>query len=250
MRFGFVALAIAFASVALGGCNVDVSVGVDARRDGTGEVRVAAVLDADAARTIGDLDERLRTDDLRDAGWTVGEPDERSDGSVELVATHPFDDEQEVAALVTDVAGDPGPLEGFVVRQARDFFRTETTFAGNVDLVRGIESFSDERLAQSLGGSPLGISVDELERRLGASVDRVFGLQVAARLPGALDSNAPTETGNGAVWSPKLGDQLRLEASATQWNVRNIGLLAVAVVSGLAALGTALARARVRRVSR
>jgi hypothetical protein len=241
-------LLVALALVACGACKLDVAVAVDTRADGRGDVQVTAVLDREAARMMGDVDERLRTADLRRAGWEVDAPEVRSDGSVEVVVRHGFAGPGDAQRVLADVAGDGGPFRGFVVRQRHTFWRTTTSFAGTVDLGKGIEAFADTELARQLGGGPaLGVPVDQLERRLGGPVDRLFGLQVSVRLPGKVEeSNAPTEGAGGAVWSPKLGEQASLQATAAQWNARNIALLAVAVAAALAAVGVAAVR-RLRR---
>lgn len=213
-----------------GACKLDVAVGVDAKADGSGEVRVTAVLDRDAARMVGDVGERLRTGDLEEAGWRVERPEVRTDGSVVVVARHPFDGPEGAAHALGELGGEDGPFKGFAIRQQHSFWRTTTSFSGNVDLARGVDAFADSELATRLGaggeGQALGVPVDQLERRLGASLDRLLGLQVAVKLPGRVESNAPAATDNGAVWAPKLGEQVTLEASAEQWNVRNIGLAA------------------------
>jgi len=61
-----------------------------------------------------------------------------------------------------------------------------------------------------------------LEKRFGAPVDHLLGLQVAVRLPGKVTANAPTGTDHGAVWAPSLGEDTVLEAHAEHWNVRNL----------------------------
>jgi hypothetical protein len=245
-------VAAALALVVFGACKVDVSVGVNARADGSGEVRVTAVLDEDAAKRVEAAGATLRTEDLEAAGWTVDEPETAKDGSVTHVVRHRFETTREAERILAQLGADnsdtgsEAPLRDFVVTQKRSFFRTETSFRGTVDLARGAEAFSDARLQETLDGQPLGVPVEQLERQLGASFDRIFGLQVAVRLPGDVESNAPTETDNGAVWAPKLGERVDLAADAARWNVRNIALLVVSVVAALA-LGAVLL---VRRLSR
>jgi len=217
-------------------------VGVDADADGTGRVRAAAVLDADAVDELvgeaaGDPAEsdpatRIKVDDLRAAGWTVTGPEPTDDGGLEVVATHRFGDAAEARRLVAEVAGDPGPFRDVSLRQTRSFFKTRTDFAGTVDLDAGLGAFTDPDLRTALEATdeaPLGVTTAQLEAKLGEAIDRMFGLQVAVRLPGRVTSNAPTETDNGAVWAPSLGEEVVLEASSERWNVANI----VALVAGL-----------------
>ena len=241
-------MALAAAAVALtGACRVDVSVGIDAEADGTGRVRAAALLDDEAVdRLVGeaagdpatsDPATRIKVDDLRSAGWTVTGPRPTDDGGLEVVATHPFDDVAEARRLLSEIAGDPGPFRDVTLRQDRGFFKTTTAFEGTVDLAAGLGSFTDPELREALEATdeaPLGVTQAQLEQRLGEAIERMFGLQVAVRLPGRVASNAPTETGNGAVWAPSLGEEVVLEASSERWNVANVVAALVAILGGLA----------------
>jgi hypothetical protein len=222
VRRRLAAVLLAVAAVACtGACRVDVSVGLDARADGGGQVQITA-----------------RLDDLRDAGWRIEGPTPQDDGGLEVVATHPFDDDEEAEALLEDV----GALQDFDLEQERSFFTTTTKVHGTVDLQEGLGTFTDPDLEQALGATPeapLGVGIAALEKRFGAPIDRLLGLQLAARLPGDLDAdetNAPTIAGRTAVWSPALGSRLTVEAQSHRWNVRNVVLLAITVVAGLATL--------------
>lgn len=191
--------------------------------------------------------DRIRLDDLRDAGWEVDGPTEQDDGGLVIVATHAFATAEEAEALVGDLAGDPGPLRRFEVTQERSFLKTRTDFRGTVDLQAGLGAFTDPDLQAALGATPeapLGVSTAALETRLGATLDRLFGLQVAVRLPGDVESNAPTETADGAVWAPRLGEEVVLEASAERWNVANLAGASATAASGLALAAVAGARWR------
>ncbi|HUP86349.1 MAG TPA: hypothetical protein VM143_11840 [Acidimicrobiales bacterium] len=234
----FLAVAVAVAT-ATSACRVDVSVGIDSNADGGGEVRAQARLDGGAVNQLGGPDpaERIRLDDLRAAGWDVEGPTRQDDGALQIVATHGYATEREAEALVADLGGDPGPLRDFAVHQHRTFLRTTTDFTGTVDLEAGLGAFTDPDLQEALGSTadaPLGVTSAALEKRLGAALDRLFGMQVAVRLPGEVTSNAPTEADNGAVWAPSLGEEVRLEAHSERWNVRNIAGAAVAAASALA----------------
>jgi hypothetical protein len=173
-------VAAALALVVFGACKVDVAVGVNTNADGSGEVRVTAVLDEDAAKRVEAAGATLRTEDLEATGWTVDEPETAEDGSVTHVLRHEFDSPAEAERILAQLTADNGaaerqaPLRDFVVTQRRSFFRTETSFRGTVDLARGAEAFSDARLQETLDGQPLGVPVEQLERQLGASFDRIF----------------------------------------------------------------------------
>jgi hypothetical protein len=252
------ALALAGLTLATtGACRVDVNVGIQSDADGTGRVRIAATLDRSAVEQLvgqaaGDPDAvdpatRIKVDDLRKAGWTIDGPTETADGGLDVVATHRFANAAEARALVDDVGGDPGPFRDVRLRQERTFFKTRTEFRGTVDLGKRLGAFTDPELRQALEATddaPLGITDAQLEQRLGAALDRLFGLHVAVRLPGDLTaSNAPTATDNGAVWTPSLGETVRLEAASERWNVGNLVALAAALAAA-AALVTLLLQRR------
>ena len=228
------------------------SVGIDADDHGGGEVRAQARLDGSAVSQLGGPDpgKRIRVADLERAGWKIEGPTTQDDGGLEIVATHRYDTPQEAEALVADLGGDPGPLRNFDVTQRRTFLKTTTDFKGTVDLQAGLGAFTDPDLQRALGATaeaPLGVTTQALEKRLGAALDRLFGLQVAVRLPGDVESNAPTETDNGAVWAPSLGEEVVLEATSEQWNVANIAGATTAVVSALALAAVLTSTAARRR---
>jgi hypothetical protein len=221
-----------------------VRVGIDAAADGSGDVRATATLDKGAVTSVGDLKTKLALGDLVKAGWRIDGPKAAKDGGATITARHPYRTPADAARLVEDLSGATGPLQQFRVRQHRSFLRTATTLTGTVDLQRGIGSFSDPKLTEALGGQPLGVTDAQLEKRLGDSLQRLFGLEVAVRLPGKVDANAPTVTSNGAVWAPKLGERVTLEATAKRWNVANIASVAVAAAAALALVAILLMRRR------
>jgi hypothetical protein len=250
--------AIAVLALATSACRVDVRVGIDADAGGGGRVQASARLDDDAVeRLVGqaagdpetsDPATRIKVDDLRDAGWTVTGPEPTDDGGLEVVVSHAYDDPAEARRLLAEVAGDPGPLRNVVLRQERTFFKTTTEFAATFDLAAGLGAFTDPELREALASTPeapLGITTEQLERQLGEAIDRMLGLQVAVRLPGDVTSNAPTTTDNGAAWTPRLGEEVALEARSERWNVGNI----LALVVALAAAGALAALVRHRRLS-
>lgn len=192
------------------------------------------MLDEAAARRVPDLASQLQVADLRDAGWTVTGPDKAKDGGVVVVARKPFRDPAGAAAAVRELSGEQGPFQRFRLTRSRSFFKTTTTFSGDVDLTAGLAGFSDADLQARLGGQPLGVDQAELERQLGAVIDQVFKVRVAVRLPGDVTANTVGGAGNGAVWTPRLGEKAGLEATAEDWNTANIAAAAVALGAAIA----------------
>jgi hypothetical protein len=235
------------AGLLLSACQVTTGVTVDTRADGSGTVRATVTLDRDAVAQAGDLASRLRVDDLKRTGWRVDGPKAVKGGGQEVQAVKRFATPAEASVVVEQLAGKDGPFRQFKVVRDRSFLKTRLTFRGEVDLSRGLGSFSDEQLRARLG-SDLGFDPAALEGRLGRAISRVFPVRVAARLPGSVTSNAPLDAANGAVWSPQFGEHVTLRASSEAWNKANVAGAVGAVVFGLALAGLLAWRVLGRRL--
>lgn len=235
-------------AVVMAGCDVDVRLGIDVEDDGRGRIEATVELDRQAVEQVGDLKDRLRVADLEQAGWKVIGPRRTVGGGQRVVAERRFSSPEEATRVVEQISGKDGPFQDFRMTSRSSFFRTTTRFSGRVDLRAGLDGFGDDDLRERLG-SPTGIDAEEFERRAGAALAEVFGFEVAVRLPGDTASNAPVEAGNGAVWRPRLGEDVTLTAAAEQWNWLAIVLAGTAVVSAAGAVVTAR-RARRRRTAR
>lgn len=221
------------------GCEVRTEVGVEVESDGSGTVTVAVGLDEDAVDRVPGLEQELRLDDLRAAGWEITGPVPEADGFTWIRGTKPFATPEDAGRVLEEVAGADGPFRDFEVTRQRSFARTEYGFRGVVDFTGGLEAFGDEALAEALDGEPLGEDVAAIEERIGAAIDETFTFRVAVRMPGDLSSsNAPTEADNGAVWEPRLSESGPVELLAESESVRtgSIVLVAVAVLAALAAV--------------
>jgi hypothetical protein len=225
--------AAALALLVCSACQVTIAVGVDAKQNGSGVVRAGVGLDDDALRQIPDLAQQLRVDDLKRAGWTVVGPRKESDNRTWVRATKPFANPAGAAKAMTELNGPNGPFKGFRLARKHSFLRTKTSFSGTVDRV-GSRGLADSQLQQQLGGS--GVDPAVLEQQLNQLINRTVRLEVVAHLPGSISSNAPTKVSGGVVWRPKAGEQARLTASSTAWDLRPIIFGAVAVVLAVAAL--------------
>jgi hypothetical protein len=236
--------------VATAGCQLDVDVAFDVADDGSGVVRVAVGLDEDAMRRVPELAEQLEVQDLVDAGWTVTGPAAEGDGRTWIRASKPFATPEEAGAVLAELSGDAGPFRGFAVERDTSFFQETWKFTGDVDLSAGLEGFSDDALRERLDGTSFGVDTDELERRAGQALDRVFRFRVAAELPGSVSSNAPVDVDGGAVWTPSLGEQVALSATGRVLDTARIAWLAVATVGALALVIVLFRRVRGRRRER
>lgn len=216
-----------------GACQVRTDVGVQVNEDGSGTVTVAITLDADAIAQAPNITDALRADDLTKAGWTVTQ-NRQPDGSLVFQAVKRFANPKDADKIFTEISGAGGPFRDFHITRSRSFARTTTSFTGRIDFTNGLESFGDSELAQALDGKPLGEDLAAIEQRIGNTLDNVFQFRVAVRLPGEVESNAPGQAINGAVWQPKLSDRTpaNLEAKGRSWRVGTL----VGVAIGVAAL--------------
>lgn len=228
------------------GCQLTTAVGVDANRDGSGTIRVAVGLDADAARRVPSLKDDLKVDDLRKAGWAIVGPRKEDDGRTWIRASKPFADPQQATAVVAQISGKNGPFRDFHLARSRSFLTTKTSFRGTVDLRGGLEAFGDQQLRDRLGGSSIGVDPQKLEQQLGQVLDRIFTFRVQTRLPGDVDSNAPLEADRGAEWRPRLGERVTLVATSSSLNTRQVAGTVVAAVAVLALIVLLVVR-RLRR---
>ena len=149
------ARAAAVAALFLAGCKVDAEVAIEADSDGSGDVIATVTLDEAAAAEIGDLDENVRLDDLRDAGWTVVVGDNT------VTATKPYEHPDEATTLLQEVSG-PLVSRAQVTRDV-GFAKTTTEVDVALDLTSGLQGFADQALLDQLGGLPTGFDAKNLE---------------------------------------------------------------------------------------
>ena len=191
-------------------CQVTLTAGVDVNRNGTGRVTAGLGLDADALKELGDPAAALRLDDVRAAGWQVDPPRAEGDGLTWIRASKPFTEPEQVPAILAELNGPSGPFRDFTVTRTRSLTRSKTAFTGTVDLAGGLAGLSDPELAAALGDFDPRLDVEGLRARFGDQLD----VRVTAGLPGEVTSNAPARDGGRPLWSPELGQTIRLEASS------------------------------------
>jgi hypothetical protein len=231
--------------VASAGCQLEVQVGVDVAPDGSGEVRVAGALDEEAAARVPDLAEQLEVDDLVATGWTVTGPALEADGRTWVRASKPFADPEGAGAVLDEISGPEGPFRDFEVRRTPSLLRDEWRFSGTVDLRAGLAGFSDDALRARLDGTDVGLTDGEVAMAAGRALDEAFTFQVAVALPSEVTSNAPGGLEGGAVWRPKLGEQLALTASGQELQTDVLAWLGASAAAALALL--VLLAVRLRR---
>jgi hypothetical protein len=219
-----------------GACRVRTDIGIEMKENGSGTVTVKIGLDDDAMKQAPNFQQSLKVDDLTAHGWTVTGPVKETDGFTYFSAAKPFANPDEAKTIFTEISGDKGPFRNFTISRTRSFARTKYRFTGTVDFSGGIQSFSDSELAQQLDGQPIGDSVQAIEKRINDTLDNVFQIHIAVRMPGDVTSNAPGQAANGAVWQPRLSQQGAIALQASSTSTRWFTVVGV-IVAAVAALG-------------
>ncbi len=223
------ALVVAVAALALAGCQAKVVVGVEVRSDASGVVTVSIQLDGDAAAKAGDLDEALRLDDLRAAGWTTTPSSAGPDGATTIAVSKPFADPAGFTAVMDEL--NPTVFRDFVLTRDSDLFGTTFAVTGTIDLTGGLRSFSDADL-DAVEGDPVGSEIAAIEQREGVPATEMVDISMAISLPGKADA---------ITYSPKFSDpaptvvdasskQGSALSSLTFWILAVLVLVTVAVV--------------------
>lgn len=226
-------LLLMFVGLVLTGCQVRTELNLTVDDDGSGVVELAVALDDDAVARRPDLLDELDLTDLTDTGWEITGPAEEVDGLTWIRARHDFGTPEELGVLVDEIAGGTGPFREFRLTRDDAFAETRYELTGTVDFTTGAAGFAnDPELAEALEAEP----VELIEARLGEAIDELVQVQVAARLPGEVESNAPTQASNGAVWRPSVVERESITLRATGTLDRNERLVwvGVAVAAGFA----------------
>lgn len=196
--------AIAVVALVLSSCEVRADVTVAVADDGSGTVEVAVGLDPEATAEVPDLAEQLRTEDLVATGWSVTGPEVDGDGWTWVRAEKGFEGPEDLAQVMSEVAGPQGAFREFNLESNEAFALTTWELTGVVDLSGGLEQFSDPALTEALGGLPLGVDLDALAAESGVHPAESFTVRLIADLPGEVGStNADTVDGS-AVWEWEL----------------------------------------------
>jgi hypothetical protein len=242
---------VALAALVLAGCRTDARVGVDVRADGSGSVTVSVVLDAEAARQLGDPATGLALDDLKTAGWKVADP-AADGGGLRLTATRAFSSPAQLPAVLAEVGGANGVFRDVALRITDDTFGTTYAFRARVELTGDPAQFSDPELTTALGGFALGRTPQELTA-LGADRAGAATLVVSVRLPGdAPDTNGRVRGGRAEWRFPLTGGtptSQALRSSSSDPDTRTLVLVAlggILLLAALVALVVGLVRSRRR----
>jgi hypothetical protein len=203
-------LLVLVCALALAGCRIDTTVGIDVRPDGSGTVRVEVVADAELVAREPGLGGDLRLDDLRAAGWTVDGPAATATGGLRLALAHPFADVTQANALLASLAGGGGPLRDLHLGRDVDGRTTTVHLDGTMALGTDLSGFVDATALQALGAGPYADALGAGGLRAGD----VTGLTVQASLPGSTRSNGG---GGDPTWTAAAdGTATTITATAVQ----------------------------------
>jgi hypothetical protein len=191
-------LAVAVVSVVvLAACRVDTTVTMRVEQDGTGEIEVLVVADKGIVDEVPDLVEDLDFADLVNVGWEVEGPTPRDDGGLQVVLTHPFENQEQATQVLTQLNGERGPFRDVSLTRTGKARDSLWTLAGRLEVTGGLQAFADDQLLEILGGTaPYQATVDKAGLDLGKAV----GLTFRATLPGDVKSTTGLAEGEELVW--------------------------------------------------
>ncbi len=244
---------IVIAVMLLPACRVDTTIDISMSEDGSGQITVTAVADADVVNQAPGLADDLRFDDAGAAGWTVTGPTAATDGGLRVELAHDFANPEEATALLQSINGSGGPLHGVALARAVDEGGTTVSLTGSLR-IDGLAAFADPDVLAAIGATPYAEEVAAAS----ISPTQAVGVTVRAGLTGKINSATGTVTDGSVSWVVPLdGSQLDLATTAVDnhgtakiWGVASsAALIALAAWCVLAAVFIAwVVRQRRRRL--
>ncbi len=221
-------LLVIVGALALSACDVDATVTVAMRHDGSGVVRIAVALDRAAVRAAeignGTLAARVRIGDLTAAGWRVAPWTRNARGGASLVVAKRFSRPAEIASIMREVSGTRGPFRDFTASRRASTFSTHWRINGIVDLRGlGVGVADDPALVASLTGER--VDIPQIEARVSDQLKHLH-LHVVTVLP---------HDGRREV-TVTPGRRTPVTAAADDTNFNRVALFAVGIAFGVVAL--------------
>jgi hypothetical protein len=246
---------IVIAVMLLSACRVDTTIDISMHSDGSGEITLTAIADAEVVAKAPGLAEDLRFDDAEAAGWTVAGPTDTSGGGLQVVLTQEFANPEEATALLQSINGSGGPLHNVVLGRTISESGTTITMVGSLR-IDGLGAFADPDVLAAVGATPYAEEVVAA----GQGPTQAVVVTVRASLPGKINTATGTVEGGSVSWIVPLdGSQLDLATSATDdhgtakiWGMAsNVALIGLVVWCAVAAAFIAwVVRQRKRRAQR
>lgn len=221
---------LALALLVLAGCRADarVTISVDGRG---GEVAVRFEVDKDAVSVVGGpraVVQGAQVTDLRNAGWEVAGPRRTTAGGAVIEASKRFSHPADLGAVVNELSGPEGPLQGFRLDRHRGLTRVRYRLSGGMYLGEAGELLTgfgnDPGLARRLEAA--GVDAARVAALLTERAVAGFRLAVVVDLPGR----------DPVRFEARPGQAGEVRVSATEPDRARPALLVVAGVLGVAAL--------------
>jgi hypothetical protein len=224
----------------LAGCKVDTSVTVNLHDDGSGVVNVRATLDAEAVAEAeiggGKLEDRVRLDDLRAAGWTITPWTRSGSGTAQIELSKAFSSPDQVAGIIAEVSGPNGPVKDVAATRDKGAASTSYSVTGAIDLAAiGTGVTADQDLVNALTNQQ--VDVNAIDQSLLAELRSAVSVSVVVKFP-----DGSSTTVNGVA-----GQRVPIDVSTSIVNTRRLALLGLAVVLLLLAIGVLFIGRRRRR---
>lgn len=180
----------------LSSCRVDSTVSITVDRDGSGTLDVLVVADNDIVEQVPKLASDLNFGDLVNNGWKLIGPEKTEDGGLRVLLSHPFENETQASALLTQLNGNRGPFRD--VRLTREGKSRDSVWklTGRLEVTGGLQAFADDQLLQIVGATPYEQTVEEA----GLDLGKAISLQVNAKLPGKIESTTGVEQDGVLTW--------------------------------------------------
>lgn len=188
--------AVVVAVVVLASCRVDTTVTMRVERDGTGEISVLIVADKDIVDEAPGLADDLDFADLVNVGWVVDGPTPRDDGGLQVILTHPFENQEQATQVLTQLNGERGPFRDVSLTRTGKARDSLWTLSGRLEVTGGLAAFADDQLLEVVGATPYQATVD----KAGLDLGKAIGLTFRATLPGDVKSTTGLPEGNELVW--------------------------------------------------
>lgn len=183
--------------LALGGCRLDVAVEVTMNADGTGELVVAATVDADVVAQMPGLQGSLRLEDATAAGWVVDGPTDVDGGGLAVTLLHPFASAAEASNLLTSLGP---PFQGIVLNRVATEDDITTTLTGALTLTGGFDGFGDANLLAATGSTPFRAQLDEAA----ATPTESMSIEFTLTTPGNFEESSGDGVDGGVRWTAPL----------------------------------------------
>lgn len=204
-------------------CNVDMSVDVLMREDGSGTVTVTATADADIVKQAPTLMTDLRFDDVRAAGWTVQGPVATPTGGLQVVLVHTFATPTEANAVLAGLNGPNGPFNQLTLARTKSKGTTTYSLNGSLQVAGGLDAFSDTELFNAVGATPYAAQI----AAAGVQPAQAVSMHFQAKLPGTVKTSTATagsaSSPTGLSWAVPLdGTAVDIATNATHTDSKNV----------------------------